>query len=51
MKRLVRIWQVFQPLQCLRAILALRTVPGVLLAIAIAAPGTSLLVMRTQGEF
>ncbi len=52
LRRMVtRVWIVLQPMQILRSILVLRTVPGCLLAIAVAAPWYIAVGMATDGEF
>ncbi len=48
---LLRIWNVFQPRQILRAVLALRTLPGICLAVAVAAPWYIAVGVATDGEF
>lgn len=45
------IWDTFNPLQCFRALLALRTVPGVLLSLLAAAPWYIAVGIETNGEF
>ncbi len=47
----LRVWNIFQPRQLIEAILSLRTVPGVCLAIAIAAPWYIAVGVATDGEF
>lgn len=47
----VALWDTFNPLQCLRAVLALRTIPGVLLSLAAAAPWYIAVGLETNGEF
>lgn len=45
------LWDTFNPLQCLRAVLALRTIPGVLLSLLAAAPWYVAVGLETNGEF
>jgi 4-amino-4-deoxy-L-arabinose transferase-like glycosyltransferase len=47
----VTVWRCFNPMQALRAILALRTVPGVLLVMLVAAPWYVAVDLETQGAF
>ena len=49
--QVVAIWETFNPLQCFRAVLALRTIPGVLLSLLAAAPWYIAVGLETQGEF
>lgn len=50
-KQSAAIWDTFKPLQCLRAVLALRTIPGVLLSLLAAAPWYIAVGLETNGEF
>ncbi len=49
--QVLALWATFNPLQCLRAVLALRTLPGVLLSLAAAAPWYIAVGVETHGEF
>jgi 4-amino-4-deoxy-L-arabinose transferase-like glycosyltransferase len=44
-------WDTFNPLQCFRAIVALRTIPGVLLSLLAAAPWYIAVGLETNGAF
>lgn len=44
-------WLALNPLQCLRAMLAMRTLPGVLLSLLAAAPWYAAVGLETNGEF
>ncbi|MCA9128804.1 MAG: glycosyltransferase family 39 protein [Planctomycetales bacterium] len=46
-----RTWAVFHPLQCLTAIWALRTVPGLIVTLLVAAPWYYAVGVATNGEF
>jgi 4-amino-4-deoxy-L-arabinose transferase-like glycosyltransferase len=50
-RALRRLWQVFHPLQCWRAIRCLRSLSGVALAILVAAPWYIAVGLATDGEF
>lgn len=50
-RAVLRVWNVFQPRQIIEAILSLRTLPGVLIAIVIAAPWYVAVGVATDGEF
>lgn len=50
-RAVLRVWNIFQPRQIVEAILSLRTLPGVCLAIAIAAPWYIAVGVATDGEF
>ena len=44
-------WDTFNPLECFRAVLALRTIPGVLLSLLAAAPWYIAVGIETNGDF
>ncbi len=44
-------WACFNPLACIRALLALRTIPGLLLTLLVAAPWYVAVGLQTNGEF
>ncbi len=50
-KLLAEAWHCFNPLACIRALLALRTIPGLLLTLAIAAPWYVAVGLETNGKF
>ncbi len=50
-RAVLRVWNVFQPRQVWQALLALRTLPGICLALAIAAPWYVAVGIATDGEF
>lgn len=50
-KQSAALWDTFNPLQCLRAVLALRAIPGVLLSLLAAAPWYVAVGLETNGEF
>ncbi|MCA9132127.1 MAG: glycosyltransferase family 39 protein, partial [Planctomycetales bacterium] len=48
---LLLVWRIGNPLQCWRAIVALRTIPGVLLSLLAAVPWYAAVGLETNGEF
>lgn len=48
---LTEAWNCFNPLACLRAVLALRTIPGLLLTLMVAAPWYVAVGLETNGAF
>ena len=48
---LIESWYCFNPLSCLRAVLALRTIPGLLLTLMVAAPWYVSVGLETDGAF
>lgn len=48
---IIESWMTFNPLQCLRSIIALRTIPGLLLTLFAAAPWYVAVGIETNGQF
>lgn len=48
---IIESWHCFNPLSCLRSVLALRTIPGLLLTLMVAAPWYVAVGMETDGAF
>lgn len=48
---LIESWRCFNPLSCLRAVMALRTIPGCLLTLMVAAPWYVAVGLETNGAF